>query len=230
MATVGAKLTVPHTVSGSAVVGQGNAPELWVLYSTDDASEATPTWTDATAKLRSLSSLRGRESELQDVDAGTATLTLDNRTRLFDPVHNTSIRPMNRWWIREQFAAETQDIFKGYADSYTQDWPSPVGDATTTVQCSDEMKVLALEGLLVTSPPRGTYQEVVQSDNPSGLWGMDDVPDLLVQAPAQEAAGEPGGEPLEPVGDHREMLSRAVYFVWFDAAHRVPRRGIGGWE
>ena len=45
---------------------------------------------------------------MQAVDAGTATIVLDNRTRVFDPAHNTAIRPFNRWWIREQFTGETQ--------------------------------------------------------------------------------------------------------------------------
>jgi len=169
MATTGAKLTVPHTVSGSAIVGQGNSPELWVLYSTDDASVSTPVWNDATAKVRAFSTSRGRENELAEVDAGTAGVTLDNRTRTFDPVINTAIRPMNRWLLREQFSGETQDIFKGYADSYQQRWPGGM-DAETAVQLTDEFKRLALDRLPVTNPPRDSYADVVQFDQPSGYW------------------------------------------------------------
>lgn len=180
MATTGAQLEVPHVVNTSgATVGQGNAPEAWILYSTDDASEPTPDWADATAKVYSFSSSRGRESELQDVDAGTASVTLDNRARTFDPVHNSAIRPMNRWWIREQFTGETQDIFRGYADSYDQQWPSPVGDAITVVSITDEFKVSALDKMPSTDPPRDSYPDLIMADEPTAYWRMDDDPQTL---------------------------------------------------
>lgn len=175
MATTGSKLAVPHTVSGSAIVGQGNAPELWVLYSTDDAVATSLFWNDATAKVRSFTTSRGRESELAAVNAGTATIRLDNRTRAFDPVFNSLIRPMNRWWVKEQFTGETQDLFVGYADSYDQQWPSSVGDAEAIVSCTDEFKILALDRLPVTNPPRDTYSDVIAFDEPAGFWGFNDV-------------------------------------------------------
>jgi hypothetical protein len=177
-ATTGAKLTIPFTVGTSQIVGQGNAPEVWALYSTDDASVATPTWNDATSKLRSFSTSRGRESELADVDAGTAQIVLDNRSRTFDPIFNSAIRPMNRWWLREQFSGSTQDFFRGYADSYDQQWPSP-GDAEAVVSCTDEMKNLALGYLPVMDPPSPSYEDVVLYDEPVGYWRMNDDANVL---------------------------------------------------
>lgn len=174
MAAVGAKLTIPFTVGTDKIVGQGNYPELWVLYSTSDTSSQSPSWTDATAKVRSFSTSRGRETELADVDAGTATVTLDNRDRSFDPAHNSGIRPMNRWWIREQFSGETQDIFVGYAESYDQTWPGQGRDAVCVVSCADEFKRLARNKLPATNPPRDSYADVVMFDKPSGYWRMDD--------------------------------------------------------
>lgn len=196
MATVGPKLTIPHTVSSSAIVGQGNMPELWALYSTDNASVSTPTWNDATAKVRAFSVSRGRESELQQVEAGTASLTLDNRARDFDPAANVVIGPANAWWLREQFSGETQDIFKGRADSYDQQWPGFL-DAITVVSCTDEFKALARAGLPTTTPPRASYGELVQFDKPSGYWPFNDSPEFRVQTPAP-AAEEPTPTPATP--------------------------------
>ena len=141
-----------------------------------------PLWVDVTTKVRSFSVSRGRENELGEVDAGTATIVLDNRTRTFDPVVSTGIRPMNRWWIREQFTGETQSIFLGYAESYDQAWVQP-NEATTVVNCADEMKVLALYGLPITSPARNSYSEVVASDLPAGYWKLNDNPEIRIQAP-----------------------------------------------
>ena len=102
-----------------------------------------------------------------------ATITLDNRARTFDPAFNSAIRPLNRWWIREQFTGETQDIFKGYAESYDQQWPGTF-DAQAVVSCVDEFKVLALDALSVTNPPRDSYADVVAFDNPACYWRLGD--------------------------------------------------------
>ena len=143
---------------------------------------ASPVWTTATASVRSFSVSRGRETELTEVDAGTATLVLNNRTRTFDPVQNPAIRPLNRWWIRSQFTGETQDVFKGYASSYDQQW-TPPSDATTVVNCTDEFKILSLDRLPTMDPPRATYQALIESDHPVGYWTFDDNPETRLFSP-----------------------------------------------
>ena len=194
MASVGPKLTVPHTVGTGAIVGQGNGPEAWVIYTTDDASNTSPAWLDATPKLRNFGTSRGRESELSSFDAGNATVTLDNRTRTFDPNSNAAIKPFNRWWIREQFTGETHDLFKGYAESYDNQWPNGGwSDAECVVTCTDEFKVLALDALPVTTPVRDTYAEVISSDNPEGYWRLNVPPVLQVQS-----ATDVGSQPVPP--------------------------------
>jgi hypothetical protein len=188
MATTGTKLTVPFTVGAGAVVGQGIYPELWALYSTDDASVGAPVWTDATALTRSFRVSRGRENEQSEMSAGTASVTLDNRTRVFDPAFNSAIRPLNRWWLREQFTGETQDMFLGYAESYEQQWDvGAPSDAVTVVNCADEFKVLALANLPTTSPPRDNYADVVAFDSPDGYW------DMNASGFATTLLGNPGG-------------------------------------
>lgn len=183
--------TFPNT---NVYPGQGGLPMMLVQYTTDDLSVLTPTWNDATKDLRAHSTSRGRADERSEDDAGTATITLGNKAGTYDPAQNASIRIRNRWWIREQFTGETQDIFKGYADSYTQSWPDPgTSDAVTVVHCTDEMKVLALDGLPVTDPPRDTYQDVVMFDNPSGYW-----PITYAENPTATVAAQ-AGSPLVAV-------------------------------
>lgn len=147
-----------------------------MLYSISDAVTDPPIWTSVPAnKVRGFSTSRGRNSELDEIDAGTATVLVDNRDRTFDPVINTSIRPLNRWWIRTQFNGETHDIFKGYAQLYDQSWPSPgFSDALAIVSCVDEFKVLALDKLPVMNPPRDDYENLVAYDSPTGYWRFTD--------------------------------------------------------
>lgn len=191
MAVTGARVvcSTSQLVSAAGTVcGQGIYPDLWVLYSTDDVAVKVPAWSDATAKVRSFQTSRGRESPLDEVDAGTADIALDNRARTFDPVSNTAVRPLNRWWIREQFNGVTEDIFFGYAESYDQQWPDVGGlkDAVAVVHCADEFKVLAAGKLPTTNPPRDTYQDLVAFAVPYGYWPMDDSTTTVAQT------GNPG--------------------------------------
>lgn len=132
--------TFPNT---NVYPGQGTLPIVRARISTDDFSVSVLTWTEVTTRIRSYSTTRGRNSELEDFDAGTATLVLDNRDRAYDPNVNAAVRPRNRIWIYEEFSGEVHDLFKGYAESWTATWdPSGIADAVTTVQASDEVRVL----------------------------------------------------------------------------------------
>jgi hypothetical protein len=160
--------------------GQGLQPLVRVRYSTDDASVATPSWTEvASSEFRSFSTSRGRESELSEINAGTATVVVDNRERVFDPALHPEIRPNNQWWLYEEFSGEIQDIFRGWADSYDQTWPGGM-DAEAVVQLTDEFKVLAGDELPTTNPPRSSFEELVKFDRPSGFWRMDDHETSLI--------------------------------------------------
>lgn len=185
MATVGTRLVCGTGVlcGTGTIVGQGPFPDLWVQYSTDAASDTDPLWRDATAAVRGFNTDRGRNSELDEVDAGTATLVLSNRDRTFDPTVNATIRPMNRWRIRSQFSGATEDIFVGYAESYDQQWPGGGKDAVAVASAVDEFSRLARRKLPTTSPPRDTYADVIAYDKPAGYWRMGEPDGTLVVVP-----------------------------------------------
>src|SRR5687768_2698192 len=106
---------------------------LRAWYSTDDVSDVTPTWTEASDLVRAFTISRGRENELADVDAGTASVVLDNRDRDFDPIVHPEIRPMNRWWLQVDMPeGDTLDLFTGYAERYGQGWPGWGGSDAET--------------------------------------------------------------------------------------------------
>jgi hypothetical protein len=154
-----------------------------IAYTTDDASDTTPTWTTvATADIRSVDVARGREDELGRVEAGTAQLTLNNRTRSFDPQVVTGLRPMNRWRLRLIHNAVTYNVFLGYAESYEQSWPGVGYDAITVVRLVDEFKVLALAKLPAMDPPTAqSYADVVMFDEPAVYWRMQGLTETVAQ-------------------------------------------------
>ena len=165
--------------STSTVTGQGSLPIYRCMVTHDDASVASPTWNDYTARVRHIEVDRGRSSELSAFDAGTAQVVFDNRDRALDPAVNANVRPMNRLWLMSEFSGSRRGVFFGYAEAWQSAWdPSGSVDATITMECADELKVLALDALPVTDPPRDSYSALVASDGPEGYWPFNDDPSL----------------------------------------------------
>lgn len=186
MALVGPlPLTLPFTP------GLEPYPVVRFYLTTSPAGDPSPVWVDRTAFMRSYATSRGKSNELDAFDAGTATVELDDRTRIFDPTVTAAIKPFNRGWLFEDFRGTVRDLFKGYAESYVHSYDSSgIVDSVATVRFTDEFKVLTLGALPTTSPPRDTYGELVQADIPDGYWPMTDDPATLVQTPAPPTPGE----------------------------------------
>src|SRR5215813_11818798 len=112
------------TFPGTSIYpGQGDFPIVRCRISLADYT-ATPAWIEATPDLQGWATSRGRATELDQFDAGTATITLDNRGHEYDPIlvaalfpgtavyPNTTVypgagenvRPMNRIWLYEEFS------------------------------------------------------------------------------------------------------------------------------
>jgi len=205
--------TFPNT---NVFPGQDFLPIVRFLLSTDDLSVNNPTYTDYYTRLRSYEVSRGRGSELDDFDAGSATVVVDDRDRTFDPNVNALIRPLNRGWLYVEWSGEVHDLFKGYATSYIESWDqSGIVDAVTTITFADEFLVLAANALSVTSPPRDTYGDLVLSDNPVGYWNFnEDATQIGLFQPTDvstpdltEAPEETGIEPLKR-GDRRAFPAK----------------------
>lgn len=192
MASTGTALYPGSTTfpGSSTFPGQGTQPLARIRLSTDDASAAIPAWTDVTSDVRSFSVSRGRDTELSEFDAGSCTIVLDNRDRAYDPNNNAAIKPLNRWWIEERFSGESHDLFKGYAESYDNQWPGGGFDAECAVSCVEEMKVLTWLAMPGFSPQRSSYAEVIASDLPISYWRLNEDPVVNVQ-PAQDVKPPP---------------------------------------
>jgi hypothetical protein len=129
-------------------------PTLFVQISFTDpplTPHATTTWTDVTAYVVSISTRRGRGDALGRIEAGSATIVLDNTDRRFDPTYGASpyapnILPMRKISIGATYSASSYNLFLGYIESWPPDWPGGL-DATTTIRCVDAFKYFALKKL-----------------------------------------------------------------------------------
>src|SRR5262245_41231788 len=106
-----------------------------VSFSTNPS--ATPSWDDVSAYVEGFSFRRGRNHELDQAQAGTATLTLDNRDRRFDPAatgytagpYGANVLPMRRCRIQATYSAVTYDLFHGYITAYQPEIAPSNGNA-----------------------------------------------------------------------------------------------------
>lgn len=88
---------------------------------------AAPTWTDISAYARQFAVHRGRQFELDRMQAGTAQVRLANQDRRFDP-YNTAgpyypnVVPKRRLRIRATWASAIYPVFSGYVEEWPQAW------------------------------------------------------------------------------------------------------------
>jgi hypothetical protein len=145
---------------------------------TDGPYVVSPTWVDVTSYVREITVRRGRTDEFQDFDAGTASVTLDNRDRRFDPLNSAGpyfgqLTPRRQIRIRAANTVAgvttTHDVYRGYVAG----WPCRITDAgfdaTVALECFDALGLLAREEL-----PDDLGYQYIQSLNPRNFWPLDD--------------------------------------------------------
>lgn len=120
-----------------------------VAFATDPG--ATPTWTDVSNWLQGFTIERGRQQELNRMEAGTARILLDNLDRRFDPSNAASpyapnVVPMRRVRLSAVYNSVTYRLFSGYAETWPPTYPTEL-DSDVEVQAVDAFKVFNLKNL-----------------------------------------------------------------------------------
>jgi len=132
-------------------LGLANMPVVGVFISfTDGPYVVEPTWVEVTQYVRDINVRRGRGNDLQQFPSGSATLTLDNRTRLFDPFNTAGIyygnlKPRRQIKIVGQWAGVTYPIFRGFIAGWPVQYAEGGKDSTVDIDCFDALGLLASE-------------------------------------------------------------------------------------
>jgi hypothetical protein len=155
---------------------------------------AAPVWTDVTAWAYAVSVRRGRQFELDRMEAGTCSITFEDDDRRFDPTNVASpyypnVKPMVPVRITQTHGGVNYRRFTGFIERWPQTWEGG-GDPRSVfveVTATDLFKLLALRTL------RSPYAEVVLADSPIAYFRMDD----------------PGGYPMADASGH---AVRATHF------------------
>ncbi len=107
----------------------------------------TPIWTDISTYLRSFTSTRGRQFELDRIQAGTSAIVLNNQARNFDPYNTSSpyngyLIPKRRFDVLATWNSVQYPVFSHYVEEWQQMWDLNGKLAVCNVTASDGLALL----------------------------------------------------------------------------------------
>lgn len=124
-----------------------NNPTLKVEISfVSDPLATSPTWVDVSAYVRKdpgVSIRRGRQTELDNFEAGSCVITLSNRDRRFDPSYSAgpyfgNLIPRKQIRVTATWSAVDYVMFRGWVTGWPQSFhPGDGKDATVTIEAVD---------------------------------------------------------------------------------------------
>jgi hypothetical protein len=113
--------------------------------------DSSQTFTDVSTYLRSFTTNRGRISNLDKFQTGTAIVELDNRDNRFSPnqsthyydssLGRTNIQPLKRLRIRATHSSTTYDLFHGFVESFPVNYAGQGYDSTVKIKVVDAFKL-----------------------------------------------------------------------------------------
>jgi hypothetical protein len=121
----------------------------------DDATDTTPTWDDVSPYLLEFVTRRGRQMELDQVEAGSLVGTLNNQTRRFDPAntagpHYPNVVPVRQTRLRVDLLGSVYDLFRGDVFDWPQEWQGPVN--RVPLEAGDAFDALAAAQITMDRP------------------------------------------------------------------------------
>ena len=128
-----------------------------------DPFDSTPTWSDVSSDLMNFHIRRGRQWELDKIEAGTASIKLSNINGNYWPNNITgsytpNVKPWKRINIQMQYAGILYDLFTGYIERWEPDFTlKPIKAPFMVLQCSDGIKNISQHLLNI---PAGFSQEL----------------------------------------------------------------------
>ncbi len=113
--------------------------------------DTTPTYVDVTADVDEIDIFRGRSDDLDQIGPGTIALTLRNESGDYDPnntggAHTPDVKPMRQVRVRAVHNSITYDLFKGWLNSWPQDYP----EKTSSIALTDGFDGLGILGQVYT--------------------------------------------------------------------------------
>ncbi|HEY7821299.1 MAG TPA: LamG-like jellyroll fold domain-containing protein, partial [Acidimicrobiia bacterium] len=128
---------------------------------------------DVSEDVRAVEIRRGRSSETTNVDAGSGTITLDNRLRLYDPLASASVTPYAPSILPRKEVVVQMDgrQFTGMVEDWDLQY-SPGGDSVTLVKLTDQLTTLTEQTLASGAGATGLSGSVIYQTASAVGWEM----------------------------------------------------------
>lgn len=104
-------------------------------------------YVDYSTRVRGFSSRRGRQNNVDRVEAGTLTILLDNTDGALNPNPASGIIPMRQARLKCRYGSNTYPIMRGYIESYKYLYAGSGKDSAVELTISDGFKVLSQQQL-----------------------------------------------------------------------------------
>jgi hypothetical protein len=178
----------------TTVKGANYQPELVVTYTTDPIKilelafnqsifTEAPTWTDVSSDLMKLNVKRGRMHELDKVEAGTATFTLDNSdgnwwrnntaSTFYVAAGAECVKPLTLIRYSATYDGTTYRRFYGVVESFRHSWLGEKGyNPVVELNCVDLFKSLQRCKLQALTSTTGAHTNVGVIDDDVGASGQ----------------------------------------------------------
>jgi hypothetical protein len=129
------------------VANEPGFPTIQLQISFGSNPTVAPSWTDVSDYVRGWSLKRGRQHELDQVQAGTLSVRLDNRDRRFDPTNVSGpyygdLKVARKVQLSATFGSATYILYTGFIERYILTTPG-LFDGLMEIQCSDGWKMVA---------------------------------------------------------------------------------------
>ena len=201
-------------------------------------------WLDGNPGGSAITINRGRQFELDAMQAGTCTLVLDNRDRRFDPDNAASpywpnVIPTRRINLRATWNAITYDLFTGYVESWEPFDPTPGAVAQSLVRLTavDLFKALNYTTFTMNEMSDNNPVNVIQDVlNTSGWPAADRDPgsNSPTRIPAQLWPSQPALPAIQTIATADggtffiEDDGRTVYHDRYWSARNSANRAVFG--
>src|SRR3954454_9402856 len=128
---------------------------LEIAFGSDPTAQ-NPTYVDCTEALIEFEITRGRQHELDQVQTGSLSFTLDNHDHRFDPAFTASplypnVVPMRKVRLSATFAGTTYYVFTGYISDWTPQFSRP-NYAEVQLTAHDAFEALGQAAITGTFP------------------------------------------------------------------------------
>ncbi len=147
-----------------------------------DAEPLAIDWDDITSDVYEVSIQRGRKSEFDRFPASTATVTLRNDDRKYDPLNTSSVyngQLVANIPIRIVAEIDSTDypVWRGYIDGWPADYTEAGYASEVKVTCTDAFKILAERYMPDTL---SKFLDGFAPGRPSTWYRMDSVKDFVL--------------------------------------------------